>query len=167
MCMVHRIQHVLAKENYLIEATFFGGETKRYDVKPLFIKFPQFQIFKERGNLFETVAVDPGGYGISWNDELDLDAETIWEDGVLIESAGKSDLHHLLAYHVLLARENAHMTQKELSERTGIYQADISKIERGLGNPSLSTLKRLADGLEMDLRIEFVKKVLPVQGSIS
>ena len=47
------------------------------------------------------------------------------------------------------------MTQKELAEKTGIYQADISKIERGLANPSVSTLKRLAEGLNMNLVISF------------
>lgn len=46
----------------------------------------------------------------------------------------------------------------ELSENTGIYQADISKIERGMANPSLLTLKRLADGLGMQLNIEFIAK---------
>ena len=35
------------------------------------------------------------------------------------------------------------------------YQADISKIERGIGNPSVMTLKRLADGLEIELIIKF------------
>ena len=50
------------------------------------------------------------------------------------------------------------MTQKELAERTGIYQADISKIERAIGNPSLSTLSRLAEGLGMELRIDFMSK---------
>ena len=49
-------------------------------------------------------------------------------------------------------------TQKQLSEQTGIYQADISKIERGLANPSLSTLKRLADGMGLKLRIAFEMK---------
>ena len=96
--------------------------------------------------------------GFSWNDELDLDAETIYEDGVLIETQKSPDLNHLLAYQLLLARESANITQKELAEKTGIYQADISKLERGLGNPSLSTLKRLADGLDMELRIDFIKK---------
>ena len=59
---------------------------------------------------------------------------------------------------MILARESANITQKELSEKTGIYQADISKLERGLGNPSLSTLKRLAYGLNMDIYINFLKK---------
>ena len=156
--MTHRIKEVVAKEKYVIEATFFGGEIKQYDVKGLFLIFPQFQAFQEQEELFEKVTVDQGGYGISWNDELDLDAETIWEDGVLIEIQPKPSINHLLAYQLLMARERAHMTQKELAEKTGIYQADISKVERGLGNPSLLTLKRLAEGVGMDLQVNFVEK---------
>lgn len=56
------------------------------------------------------------------------------------------------------ARNSINMTQKELSERTGISQADISKIENGTRNPSLNLLKRLADGMGMTLKIEFVPK---------
>lgn len=48
------------------------------------------------------------------------------------------------------------LTQKELAERTGINQADISKLENGTRNPSLKMLKRLAAGMGMDLKIEFV-----------
>lgn len=156
--MTHRIQEVYPKDNYLIEATFFSGERKQYDIKQLFVVFPQFKVLQETKDLFESVTVDQGGYGVSWNDDLDLDAETIWADGILIEIQQEPDLNHLLAYHMLMARESVHMTQKELAEKTGIYQADISKIERGLGNPSLSTLKRLADGMGMDLKIDFVIK---------
>ena len=54
------------------------------------------------------------------------------------------------------ARNSINMTQKELSERTGISQADISKIENGTRNPSLNLLKRLAEGMGMTLKIEFV-----------
>lgn len=93
---------------------------------------------------------------ISWTEELDLDAETIWEDGNLIEVQKKPEISRLLAHRLLMARERANITQKELAEKTGIYQADISKLERGLGNPSIATLKRLADGLEMDLQIDFI-----------
>lgn len=56
------------------------------------------------------------------------------------------------------ARNSVNMTQKELSERTGIGQADISKIENGTRNPSLNLLKRLAEGMGMTLKIEFVPK---------
>lgn len=56
------------------------------------------------------------------------------------------------------ARISQNLTQKELSERTGINQADISKLENGTRNPSLKLLKRLADGMEMTLKLEFVPK---------
>ena len=54
------------------------------------------------------------------------------------------------------ARKVSGLTQKELSERTGIAQADISKLENGNANPSLRTLQRLAAGMGMQVKIEFV-----------
>ena len=56
------------------------------------------------------------------------------------------------------ARKRCNMTQKELAERTGIDQSDISKIETGNANPALSTLKRLAEGMDMVLKLEFIPK---------
>jgi transcriptional regulator with XRE-family HTH domain len=61
------------------------------------------------------------------------------------------------------ARISQNLTQKELAERTGINQADISKLENGTRNPSLKLLKRLADGMGMTLKLEFVPKS-PVKG---
>ncbi len=57
---------------------------------------------------------------------------------------------------MLSGRESANITQKELAEKTGIDQADISRIENGNGNPSIRTLQRLANGMGMALKIEFV-----------
>ena len=56
------------------------------------------------------------------------------------------------------ARTSQNLTQKQVAEKTGIDQSDISKLENGTRNPSINLLKRLADGLGMDLKIEFVKK---------
>ena len=56
------------------------------------------------------------------------------------------------------ARISQNLTQKQLSERTGINQADISKLENGTRTPSLNMLKRLADGLDMTLKLEFIPK---------
>ena len=53
------------------------------------------------------------------------------------------------------ARRASGMTQKELSELTGIAQGDISKLEKGNANPSLRTLIRLAEGMGMQLKVEF------------
>ena len=59
---------------------------------------------------------------------------------------------------IINARLSQHLTQKELAERTGIDQADISKLENGTRNPSINLLKRLAQGMNMALKIEFVPK---------
>ena len=59
---------------------------------------------------------------------------------------------------IIEARTSQNITQKELAERTGINQADISKLENGTRNPSVNLLKRLADGMGMALKIEFVPK---------
>lgn len=56
------------------------------------------------------------------------------------------------------ARNKRKLSQKQLAEKTGMTQADISKIESGNRNLSIKTLKRLADGLDMDLRIQFVSR---------
>ena len=54
------------------------------------------------------------------------------------------------------ARTSQNMTQKEFAERTGINQADISKLENGTRNPSVNLLKRLADGMGMAPKIDFI-----------
>ena len=54
------------------------------------------------------------------------------------------------------ARNSQHITQKELAAKTGITQADISRIENGTRNPSLAMVKRIAEGLGMQLRLEFI-----------
>ncbi len=56
------------------------------------------------------------------------------------------------------ARKFNNVTQKQLSEATGIAQSDISKIENGSANPTLKLLQRLAEGLNMSLKVEFVPK---------
>ncbi len=59
---------------------------------------------------------------------------------------------------MIAARLEQNITQKELSEKTGITQADISRIENGTRNPSLSMVKKLAQGLGMQLKLEFVRE---------
>ncbi len=55
------------------------------------------------------------------------------------------------------ARKESGLTQKQLADKTGITQADISRLESGSANPSLRTLQRLAAGMGMRVRLEFVR----------
>ena len=56
------------------------------------------------------------------------------------------------------ARTSQYLTQKELSERTGIAQTEISRLENGTRNPSIKLLQRLADGMGMVLNVTFTPK---------
>lgn len=57
---------------------------------------------------------------------------------------------------MIKVRKERGLTQKQLSELTGISQADISRIENGTRNPSLEMIKRLAIGMGMRLKLEFI-----------
>ena len=61
-----------------------------------------------------------------------------------------------LTLSLIRARKEAGLTQAELSEKTGISQADISRLENGTRNPSLALLNRIAEAVNSTLRIEFV-----------
>ena len=65
---------------------------------------------------------------------------------------------HAIIQAIIDARKASGLTQKELSEKTGIAQGDISKLENGNANPSVRTLQRLAAGMGMKLKIEFQKQ---------
>ena len=56
---------------------------------------------------------------------------------------------------IIRAREELHITQKDLAERTGIRQSNISRLERGNYNPSVEFLRKIAKGLGKELHIEF------------
>lgn len=56
------------------------------------------------------------------------------------------------------ARTSQNMTQKQLAEKTGIAQTEISRLENGTRNPSIKLLQRLADGMGMILDIQFRPK---------
>jgi len=59
---------------------------------------------------------------------------------------------------MLDARMSQELTQQELAKRIGVDRSDISRLENGTANPSLKTLKRIAEGLGMRLKIEFIPK---------
>ena len=59
---------------------------------------------------------------------------------------------------IIDARISQNMTQKELAERTGIAQTEISRLENGTRNPSIKLLQRLADGMGMVLNVSFSPK---------
>ena len=77
----HRLKNITPLENHILLAEFQDGTIKHYDTKPLKDKIPVFCMLDYVHGLFQQVKVDIGGYGIVWNEELDLSSEEIYCNG--------------------------------------------------------------------------------------
>ena len=150
--MFHKAIKIRFLEGTVLEVTFLSGEVIHYDMQVLFEKYPQLQALNNR-ELFLSGKL-AGNYGIVWNDEIDIEVETIFEDGILVR---KNDTSACSRVGTALseARARKSITQLELSGLSGIDQSDISKIERGVYNPSINTLEKLANAMGMKLSILF------------
>lgn len=83
--MFHKIKNVTALPDYKISVQFSEGITKIYNVKELIEKNPMFKNLKNE-ELFYNVEVDVGGYGIIWNDDIDISCDELYEKGETIET---------------------------------------------------------------------------------
>jgi hypothetical protein len=83
--MFHRITSVTPLPNYQLQAQFSTGEKRLYDAAQLKNTWSVFEDLTTIPGLFELVRVDMGGYGIVWNENLDLSSEEIWHEGKPIE----------------------------------------------------------------------------------
>lgn len=138
------------KEGTAIEVLFDDGVTKRYDMERLFAKYPWASALKDRTLFLKGKLLGWGS--IVWNDEIDVDTETVYDCGETVASPSDAE-HIILGYRLKKARLKEKLTQEELSERTGVDQSDISKLEKGTLNPSIGLLRRVAKGLGKSISI--------------
>ncbi|HWQ79902.1 MAG TPA: DUF4160 domain-containing protein [Anaerovoracaceae bacterium] len=81
----HRVKTVAALPGYMLLVHFLDGTAKQYDVKPLFQRFEVFNQITDPA-IFSSVVVDRGGFGISWNDDVDLACNELWNNGTEIST---------------------------------------------------------------------------------
>ena len=79
--MFYKVREVSPRPNYELLVSFMNGEKKMYAVAPLFHKWKPFEMLQSTKGLFEQVKVDAGGYGISWNDDIDLSCNELYHNG--------------------------------------------------------------------------------------
>lgn len=94
-------------------------------------------------------------------DEIAARNRTKWSPGarrlaerLTVQLDAEVSAQKALGDQIASARNSAHLTQPQLAAQTGIQQGDISRIERGLGNPTRDTLLRLVDSLGMRLVLQ-------------
>lgn len=84
--MFYKVKSVNALPEYRLNLQFAEGVTKIYDVKPLFAKWEPFKSLENDPALFSDVEVDVGGYGIIWNDDIDLSCDELFENGETVKT---------------------------------------------------------------------------------
>lgn len=129
-----------------LEVTYIDGKVIRYDMSLMFDKYPQLKELRRDRKLFESGHLDLTGFGIIWNDELDYDVTSIYDDGEVVEVV-ETSLNQQIGFLLAKTRDEMNITQSELSKKAHIDQGDISKIERGVGNPTIAKINKLFKAL--------------------
>lgn len=80
--MFYKVKSIEPLDNFILYITFENGVKKYYDLKLIFDKWQEFRVLQNNNVLFSNVKVDAGGYGISWNSDIDLSCNELWNNGV-------------------------------------------------------------------------------------
>lgn len=78
--MFHKIKNVSALQNYKLFVQFTEGVSKIYDVLPLIKNFDIFSELTSKEE-FSSVTVDVNGYGVIWEDKIDISCNELFLNG--------------------------------------------------------------------------------------
>lgn len=150
--MNQNIKEIKMKANLIVEAIFFCGVVKDFDVSLLSEKHPEYKVLKQDNGLWENAKLLPQGSGVYFNDDLDLTVDEIWKYG---KTVGKVSVEpkYEIAYAISSVREEKGISQKQLSLLSGVTQCDISRIEGGVANPTIETLGKICKVLGLELSV--------------
>ena len=146
---------LVLKEGTTFDLYFLDETVKRYDILSLADHYPPLYALKDR-KLFLQGKL-PGWGGVIWNDELDVACETVYEEGIDVTNEYDDVDIVAFGYKVKYRRFELELSQSELAKRIGIDQSDLSKIEKGLANPTYKMMKRISKALETKLIIDIEK----------
>jgi len=79
--MFYKVSEVMPLADYRLFVSFATGEKKQYNVKQLFDRWEPFKALLITEGLFEQLRVDTGGYGVSWNDDIDISCNELYVNG--------------------------------------------------------------------------------------
>ena len=143
---------LVLKEGTTFDLYYLDGVVNRYNILSLADKFPQLNALKDRqlflkGKLF-------GCSGVIWDDELDISAETVYEEGLDVSNEYDDIDNVVIGYKIKEKRLSLNLSQCELAQIVGIDQSDLSKIEKGSANASIKMLSRICKGLNCQLSVD-------------
>ena len=156
--MFYKITSLSTLDDYILLAGFSNGIFKKFDLKPIINKYPPFQDLINIKGLYKQARIDVGGYGIIFNDELDISSNAIFEKGEEVKQTYNIDLSkEEFINEFNRIRKEAGLSQKQLEVISGVSQPIIARIENNQTDPQLSTLIKLLEPLGQKLKIVDIK----------
>lgn len=152
---MHRIYKAEITKDYVLRTTFFNGEVREIIIENDLRRNPDYKHLLKYAELANALTINKSKSEIEFTGGPRFTNDELYHDGLLKEIVYIDDINIQLAAKVQAMREAARMTQKDMEKATGIHQAEISKIERGIGNPSMFTIGKLAFAAGYRVNISF------------
>ena len=138
-----KIANVVPLSNMQLLVFFENGVIKKFDVKPIIKDYPEFEALEEPA-LFQMVKVEPGGYGVSWNEDLDCSEGELWENGVeiplsvedfvsftqheIVNTTEVADMLGCTRQNVIAAIKNGHIQPIKTYQHTKLFlKSDVAR----------------------------------------
>lgn len=139
--MFNKIVNLILMDNHIMLCGFKNHEWRRLDLKPLINKYPPFKVLK-KDDFYKKGKIDLGGFGVIWNDDIDISSDAIFEQGEKVSEICLKPTIDISAYLKEL-RNKSHLSQNDLSHLSGVSQSTIARIEKGEIDPTLGTVKKI------------------------
>ena len=157
--MFYKITSLSTLDNYILLVCFSNGVFKKFDLKPIINKYLPFKDLVNINGLYKQAKIDVGGYGVIWNDELDISSNIIFEKGDEVKPEYNVDIFKSeLISSFIKTRKEQGLSQKQLEVLSGVAQPIIARVENSQTDPQLSTLIKLLEPLGKKLKIVDIEK---------
>lgn len=151
--MFHKISNLVFLDNCVILVGYKNNEWRKFDMKMLMEKHPEFEALKDE-TFFKSAKIDIGGFGIIWDEWLDVSGEGVYEQGEKVDpstfNVGKDKLRTSLKQ----LREENGLSQNDLAHLSGVTQSTIARIEKGQIDPTITTFDKLLAPFGLSLSIK-------------
>lgn len=149
--MSHKIYSIDTHSDYLVDITFYNGEVRRCDMKILIETYDEYRDREDLVERLSEIVIARSANEVILPNGGRIDSETLWGNAYAIRECAIMDPVINFADAMIDTRERLGMSQRDLELKSGVRQAEISKIERGEGNPSLKTMSKIFEAMGREL----------------
>ena len=162
---MHRIYSAEITKDYVLRTTFFNGEVREICIESELKGNKSYRHLLKYVELARSLTINKARTAVELIGGPKFSYSDVYEGGLLKEIVVIDNINVQIASRIQQMRESKGLTQKNIEAITGIHQAEISKIERAVGNPSIATLEKIASAAGHRMNVIFedrgIKKNVP------